>query len=422
AFSSALLQAMTRRRRFRGDRGHIEVSSTRELKRALRGAQCPEPKIGQADQSNTSINYGDRFILKLIRRLEPGVNPELEVGRFLTEHGGFANVAPVVGSIEYRVGKEEPQTLAILQNFVPNAGDAWRFTLDALGRFFERVATRADREQFPELPSGKLFEQLERETPELAIALIGPYLAHAEMLGRRTAEMHLALASNADHPDFAPVRFTVLYQRSLYQSVRTRSARSFSLLRKSASTLPEPLQPTAAKLLEREPEFRERLGAILDHKLGASRIRCHGDYHLGQVLFTGNDFVIIDFEGEPMRPIGERRFKRSPLRDVAGMLRSFHYIAVNALMTEGVRTDDQVALRPWSEFWRAWVSLAFLRSYFERAAEGLFLPSDPDDVEIMLDFFLLEKAIYELEYELNNRPDWVPIPLQGLLMLLDSGD
>jgi len=159
---------------------------------------------------------------------------------------------------------------------------------------------------------------------------------------------------------------------------------------------------------------------LIERKIAAVRLRCHGDFHLGQVLFTGKDFVIVDFEGEPARTLGERRIKRSPLRDVAGMLRSFDYAAIVGLRTNGHRPDDVIALAPWTRLWNLWVSVAFLRRYLQIAGRGSFLAKSREDLKTLLDILALDKAVYELNYELNNRPDWVDVPLRGILELLNN--
>jgi maltose alpha-D-glucosyltransferase/alpha-amylase len=182
--------------------------------------------------------------------------------------------------------------------------------------------------------------------------------------------------------------------------------------------LAEDIRPDAAKILQLEGVIFDRLRQIVDKKMTGMRIRCHGDFHLGQVLFTGKDFVIIDFEGEPARPITERRLKRSPLRDVAGMLRSFNYAALSKLRNNSVRPEDAVQLKPWARFWDFWVSVSFLKGYLEATANASFTPKSQDEFNLMLSVHTLEKAIYELGYELNNRPNWVDVPIAGILQIV----
>jgi len=236
--------------------------------------------------------------------------------------------------------------------------------------------------------------------------------------------MHVALASDNSDPNFAPEPFSVLYQRSLYQSMRNHSGQMFQLLRNNLKHLRGTMLDQALKMLDLQNEVLSRFRSVLSKKISAKRNRIHGDYHLGQVLFTGKDYVIIDFEGEPARPLTERRIKRTPIRDVAGMLRSFHYAAYTSLFghlgSALVRPEDLATLEPWARVWNIWVCKTFLESYIEHAAAGGFLPADREDVDILLNIYLLEKALYELGYELNNRPDWIRIPLTGILQLLEA--
>jgi len=256
--------------------------------------------------------------------------------------------------------------------------------------------------------------------PPLAQELIGHYLESARLLGERTAELHAALASNTTDPNFAPEPFSKLYQRSIYQSMRNLTARTFQLIRSRLKHLPEKGLTLAKKVLEREGKVFDSFHPLIESRISASRIRVHGDFHLGQVLFTGKDFIIIDFEGEPARSLTERRLKRAALRDVAGMLRSFHYAAYHAIYSRNVRPEDIAAVEQWANFWQIWVSAVYLKTYLDLAGSADFLPQDPQEMQILLSAFCLEKAIYELRYELNNRPEWVNIPLLGILQLLEA--
>jgi maltose alpha-D-glucosyltransferase / alpha-amylase len=416
--SVALLEAVARRRRLGGVGGKL-IGSPAPGFRDLLASSCNglEPSVMSVEQSNTSIAYGDRLILKLVRRLEPGPNPDLEIGRFLTE-AGFPNVPPVAGALEYHALSGEPMTVAIAQGFVPNEGDAWQFTLDSLGHYLEEVLARGPAQEGPFVERPSILDLARTEPPDIAHETIGAYLEAARLLGGRTAELHLALASDPENSAFAPEPFSILYQRALYQSLRAPAVRTFRLLRSMALDDPE-----LSMVLSYEGEILERYRGVLDRKLGATRIRCHGDYHLGQVLWTGKDFMIIDFEGEPALPLGERRIKRSPLRDVAGMIRSFHY----AMHTALDRAQDEIGspaesslLTLWADFWYLWVSASFLRSYLQTARGASFLPRGREELSTLLDVCLLEKAVYELRYEANHRPEWIHIPARGILELLGA--
>jgi maltose alpha-D-glucosyltransferase/alpha-amylase len=431
AFSSAVLEAVGRNQSFESASGaEIRTRSFPGFP-AVKGVTdgSLKPSLARADQSNTSVVYGSQVFLKAFRRVEEGLNPDLEIGYFLSQKAGFAHIAPVLGAIEYRRGRRlEPMTLAILHGFVPNHGDAWKFTLDQLSSYYEgALAAHATHPPGP-APPAHLIELAAAGPPAKAQEHIGAYLESARMLGQRTAELHLALAGEREDPNFIPEPFTPLYQRSVYQSLRNLCGRVFEQLRRRLDDLPEAARAQARQVLEPAAEVPRRLRAIIGHKISALRTRCHGDYHLGQVLYTGKDFVIIDFEGEPARPLSQRRLKRSPLRDVAGMIRSFHYAAHCSLFGNDksrgplpgvIRAEDVSILESWAGFWYTWVSAAFLKAYLETAATGTFLPASRQEFKLLLDTYLLEKAIYELGYELNHRPDWVRIPLQGILQLLE---
>jgi len=368
------------------------------------------------------------LFLKLFHRLEPGINPELEVGRFLSERTTFRHVPRLAGWLEIRPRTPgEASTLGILQERVASEGDSWRWTLDALGRYFERAQTgwgRGERGVAP-VPAEPLLELAAREPTADDFERLGTYLPSIQLLGERTAEMHIALASSRDDRDdrdFAPEPFSELYQRSLYDALRTLARSSFRQLRQGLDDLPDAERALAERVLAAEERMIERFRGLVGEKLPAERIRCHGDYHLGRVLFTGRDFVVLGFEGEPRRPLSERRLKRSPLRDVAVMVRSFHYAAAARLFEEaasGVMSRGALAeLAGWAGYWERWVSASFVRSYLERARSAPFLPASREAVALLLDVYRLEKALNELSHELSRRPAWAGIPLQGILGIL----
>lgn len=421
-FRQALLETIVRRRHFKGTRGEFITSSTRSFYR-LR-APFAEPlasTIMEGEQTNTSIAYSNKLILKIFRRLEGGTSIELEMGRFLTEKELFPNAPPLAGALEYQIQKKgEPITLGILHGYVPNEGDAWKYTLDSLGRYFEQVLARPGVNA--PLPSTDSILDLSRQSlPAISEETIGPYLASARLLGQRTAELHLTLASATDDPDFAPEPFSTSYQRSLYHSLRAFDTQVLQSLRQYLKQLPDDVKADAQKVLALEDAIIRRLQNITERKLTGMRIHCHGDYHLGQVLHTGKDFFITDFEGEPARHLGERRIKRSPLRDVASMIRSFHYAAYVALRGRAstvLRPEDLPVLEQWAQAWYLWVSATFLKSYLELMADTPVLPKDREDVKTILETYILDKAIYEVKYELNNRPGWVAIPLRSILSIL----
>ncbi len=399
--------------------GVMQGIRSRAFQDILGAKRSPLPvRRGSAEQSNTSIVFGDRFILKLFRRLESGVNPDCEIGQYLTEKAAFDGVPPFAGSIEYLPNSDaEPTTLAMLQGLVENEGDGWKWTLEELDRYYESCAAAA----VPENLNSELSDPLalsERAGSELARDHVGIYLDSAAMLGRRTAKLHLALASPTDNPDFAPIPLTQEDLQSQLAEARQHAAEVFDVLKERVSHLADDVVEIAASVLSRRRRVLDYLGNVRFEGLQAQRTRIHGDYHLGQVLRVKTDFVILDFEGEPARPLAYRRSKQSPLKDVAGMLRSFSYAAHGALINYTSRhPEDFARLEPWAQLWERSVSAEFLRAYRETAGGAEFLPPSRDHFRKLLDVYLLDKALYEILYELNSRPGWVRIPLLGMMSL-----
>jgi maltose alpha-D-glucosyltransferase / alpha-amylase len=426
-FGTALLDTIAKRRTLSGTGGTI-VAGTTKLFRRLRGpaAEPLQAAAMRAEQSNTSIRFGDRFMLKLFRRLPDGTNPELEIGRFLTERARYSHIAPVAGTLEYQVKRREPVSVAVLQGFVANEGDAWGYTLHQLTQFVDRVLVRAETiDAIPET-TAPLLARTEQDPPGVVTELLGSDLEMVRLLGRRIGELHRALGSDREDPAFAPEPTGRLYQRALYQSMRNLIGRTFRMLQERLPALPAEIAIGAAALLRQQGQVIDASRQLVTMPLSGERIRCHGDLHLGQILRTGSDFVVIDFEGEPARSLGERRIKRSPLRDVAGMLRSFDYAAHAATRAAVERGATQPAKVPllarWTSLWRVWMSSSFLRAYLAAMQGSSLLPRSRGEVDLLLRILLLEKAVYELGYELNNRPDWVNIPVQGILALLGKAD
>ena len=382
----------------------------------------PDPDLTphgvRSDQSNTSILFGERYILKLVRRLWPGANPELEIGRFLTDQANFRNVPRFAGAIEYHAADGDRATLAVLHEQVFHRADGWQHALTDLEHFFDRTITwEPPRERTPSLADGWMVD-----IPDAAWGTIGGYLKSAAMLGRRTAELHLALNSAAAEE----VLGVALQDRDNVDAAATatlqEAVQTLDALAASAPSLAGPMQETARRLIDRRAQMLARVraaAAAVPAPIRASRI--HGDYHLGQVLLGEEDFTIVDFEGEPTRSIEERRRHQSPLKDVAGMIRSFHYAAGAAVLARAPTAASPAVverLNAWARWWQAWATASFLSSYRATAAGTAFLPADRAGRTALLDLFLIEKALYEIRYELTHRPQWLQIPVQGLLDLL----
>jgi trehalose synthase-fused probable maltokinase len=418
-----LYDAIEYKSAFRGLHGEIRASQTRSFREiSLPPGDTSTPKVITGEQSNSSSIFGNRSILKIFRRAQEGVNPELEVGRFLTERTHFQHIPPLGGSLEYISSGGTTMTLGVLQGFVPNEGDAWQYTLKSLPGFWREAP--------------KYFQQISAQTatagtaaiqgaqiPAIGYELCGGYLDAMALLGQRTAELHEALASDRSDAAFAPEPYTPAFQQEIRDGLSANAKETFDLLRTQVTHLPPGLRGPAKNILGKENEVVAMIREILSRPLSGMRIRIHGDYHLGQVLCAGGDFVIIDFEGEPGRPISDRIMKRAALQDVAGMLRSFHYAAFAPLLApiRGVESPqgDDSQLSTLAECWNRWVSSRFLKAYFDRAASSGCLPEDDQEISSLLRLHLIGKALFELSYELNNRPEWVRIPLLGILRLLE---
>ena len=420
-FSRTLLTAIERGSRFTGEAGVLIASPTQAYGDLIGGGVSLDPAVLKAEQSNTSVAYGDRVLLKVYRRVETGINPDLEIGRMLTAMN-FPHSPPLAGSLEYVRANNETVTVAILQGFVHNQGDAWNYTLEAFDQYVVRCQVQTPGSAHELTFAGSILEAPQGDIPLVARECIGPYLDSVSLLGQRTAELHIALATVQDNPDFMPEPFSLEYRRSRYESMGRLVSQTCSLLRSRLNDLPSSTEQEARRVLNNESRMQNRFRAFSELETCARRTRCHGDYHLGQVLWTGLDFLISDFEGEPARPLSERRMKHSPIMDVAGMLRSLYYAPYAALLRQQPLWHAEGAgasLDSWIRFWCGWVSVAFLKSYLKIAEKASFWPGTQSEFHVLLDAHLLEKAVYEIGYELNNRPHWVGIPIRGVLEIVE---
>ncbi len=368
------------------------------------------------DQSNTSVIFGWHRIMKMFRRLEPGLNPDVEIGRFLNTRG-FTRVPPLLGAAVYVDDEQAACSILMLQRFVSNQGNAWEVTLEELGRYFERIAALPDVREAP-ARAREWLEGSSPQPPDRVAEALGIYAATAEVLGRRTGELHVALAGDASDPAFGIEPFAGADLAAAVAAMREHAVGQLVLAERAVPRLDERRRQLVADVLARRNDLLQQFEAM--ERLGdaGGRIRCHGDYHLGQVLVTEGDVMIIDFEGEPARSIAERRAKMSPLRDVAGMLRSFSYAALTALGAAAqTRAEGLERLQPWADLWESWIGAIFLRAYLTATRGAAFLPGSEHATDTLLRAYVLDKALYELGYELNNRPEWVHIPLTGLLRL-----
>jgi maltose alpha-D-glucosyltransferase/alpha-amylase len=406
----------------RGSRGRVTARSSSALLARLEPSQTAlESRVPSGEQSNTTVFFGEEIILKLFRQLEAGEHPDVELNDYLWATG-YRHVPEPLGSVHYELGGSA-SALGIAQRFVPSEGIAWEVTLDVLARSLEFARSLARRGVQAELPaSDDLLESLRQSPPESMEGFLAAYAPFATLLGERTAELHIALASNRAIPALRPEPFTAEYLRTSVAATREQVQRTFDLLKRQLRTLPDDAQATALEALDLRGAIEASLSELEQLEVHAERFRCHGDYHLGQVLYGENDFTILDFEGEPAQPLEQRRLKRSALYDVCGMMRSFHYASTVALRGERAGDRDERAhLGRWSEAWYRWTSAMFACAYFRKAHESdappVFLPRDKSELRGLLRLHSIDKCSYELSYELNNRPTWVGVPLAGLLQL-----
>ncbi|HET6680269.1 MAG TPA: maltose alpha-D-glucosyltransferase, partial [Gemmatimonadaceae bacterium] len=358
---AALFDLIARRRQLKGSAGTLVGIPTRALRSLTTGESAPAPTAVRGDFTNALVRYGDRFQLKLFRHVDAGIHPAYEMSRFLTERARFAHVPPLAGVLEYRADGRPSTTVGIMHGYIPNEGDAWSWTVDAVGRFVDLVRSLPEGAVPSTPPSATLFEASEQQPPGDTAQLIGSQLEDARLLGQRTAELHLALVSWPDEPGFEPDPFTPYYQRSLFQSMRNLTEAVFTRLDIERDRLRGDARGLAESLLADRERLLHGVRSRLTDPIAAARTRLHGHYHLGQVLWTGRDFVILDFEGNPAVPLSARRIKRSPLYDVAGMVLSLHSAAHVGLLarTEG---DEALArrLRPWAHEWFLWNASTFV--------------------------------------------------------------
>jgi maltose alpha-D-glucosyltransferase/alpha-amylase len=415
-FNAALMRAMSGAGGANGARGQLTGDAFAAL-RDVGDFHTLVPRATAADQSNSGVVFGDKLMLKIFRAIEDGPNAEFEIARFLSTRD-YHGTARLAGVLEYRHPGREAATIGTMFEFVPNQGDAWQLTMGALDRYYEHLLADKALPDAPPAQTGSLLDWARIPPSDRVIDWVGSYIDNVRLLGLRTAELHIVLASEASDPLFSPEPYDIMHQQSVYGSASALMARTFDLLRGRLRTLAPEVRTLAEGVLAREAEIDSHLARITKRRIDVQRIRIHGDYHLGQVLWTGENFIIIDFEGEPGRPLSQRRFKRCPLRDAAGMLRSLQYASAAALRDGRHRIEDVPRLEVWARAWSNWVSASFLGGYLDRARGTKLVPPNENDLRLLLDFFLLEKCIYEIGYELNNRPEWLEIPLRGLVGLM----
>ena len=425
AFAQALIGLMNRHERLHHDFSELGASRMPLLGQILDGAVLPEPSLSNTDKGNTTVIFGDKLVLKFFRRISPGMNPELEIGRFLTEKN-FPHSPALLGALEYRAhdNVDAQMTLAVAKAFVPHAKNAWTFTMDAIGRYYDRVFASATQAKVPPPPPLPPLQLLPQNLPVEVSENVGTYLESARLLGTRLAELHLVLASGEPGGEFSTEPMTPHYLRGVFQSMRSLATQNLRLLRKQVKTLPPELAAIAPRVLERETTILLRYRQLVEINFSARRIRIHGDCHLGQVFWTGRDFVFMDFEGDVKVPISERRIKRSPMQDVARMIRSFHHAAYAGFQQQVelgvIARENLTKFEPWVRYWNLAVSRAFLQAYCLGVEKSEILPPDAEQLRTMLLAYVLNQVMDELGDELRRGSDNVRASLQAIIYLTEE--
>lgn len=381
-----------------------------------------DSRISEMDQNHTSMIYNNRYFLKLFRRLDSTINPDLEITQYLSQVAHFEHSPDFMGSMLYYTKKGNRVALGMLQDYVANHGNGWDAARDELGRYFDNVLTREKEIPVPKLKKNIADALRFKDVPEdMQFFMGGSFPDRISLLGKRTAEMHQALAGHPQVKDFDTEAFSLHYQRSVFSSLQTLTRSAFDNLQGKIEGMEGETLTIASEVLSMRPDVLKAFKKIFVHKMDTIKTRTHGDYHLTQVLWTGKDFAITNFEGESARPFSERRLRRSPLRDVAAMIRSLHYATYSSLMDHAINNmDKREELHVWGEAWFYYMTRMFIRGYMQHVGDFKFIPSNKKDFKILLHVLLLEKAVYELNYELNNRPEMVYIPLMGIKTLVQQ--
>ena len=418
-FNIALLDGFARRKRFPGRHGSIAAQQTRQFRKLWSGSHPNlTPLLLPSAEVATSIQYGDRFVMKILANVEPGTHAGVEMGMVLSDRAGFANATPFAGHLEYESAAGEKTTLALVHGYVPNEGTAWTRTRTEVDDYFKRMhVSDAHRDEMQQ-SSPTRFYALKfalSDPPALATELIGSFLTFSEQMGRRLAEMHLRLSKVTNEPAFAAEVFNDFYRQGLYHGYVGLTARRLEFLRQRYAAMEPELRDLAEKVLDQEPAILQKFNAIFEQRVPSERTRFHGRMHLGHALVAGDDAVFFDFDGDPSLHLSERRIKRCPLRDVAGMLMSFAYAT-----RVGMRAMEGSDLPVWGRFWFTHASAAFLRGYWKVASDAPYMPKQEAHQQILLDAYLLERALLDIRQDIEDKPDLAGVPFRVILYLLDA--
>lgn len=411
-FQQDILNKMARNEIIHSRQGDIRFTVNDEVKKYIQERGEVRSRVLPVDDNNTSLGYDNFLFLKMYRHVDLGINPDVEITRFLTEEVKFDQLPSLLGTIEWKYPKDSI-VLGLMQTLVEYHGNGRTYMLERLNNYHDRIVAR---ETHPAIElKGTLTDPVAfEEFPDDLKEFIGGTIAEGiRLIGVRTGELHNALSSRTDIKEFAPEDFSLHYQRSLFAGLQSLVRASFSNHKENIEMLEGFVKTETKEVLARKDEVLKTLKKIYRKKLDVQKIRIHGNFDLKQVVFTGKDLAFLDFHGDPMRSYSERRLKRSPLRDVAGLLRSMHYVAHEGLVTKYGHTPEEIKkLEPFAALWIHYVSGLFMRSYLDTVKGQSFIPKEKEDLKVMLETYLLEKAIYSLNYELRKRPQWLIVPVR----------
>jgi maltose alpha-D-glucosyltransferase/alpha-amylase len=400
--------------------GEMKFSESSSIKKYLADHADMKTRIISDRRSHTSITYDTSFFLKMYRHVDYTINPDVETTRFLNKQSKFKSYPRYLGTIEWELGKHNI-TLGLMQELVENHGDGRTYMQDRLSDFNEKLLT-VSKDHLPAIEwNDTLTDPIPYEqAPENVKETIGVTAGEAaRLLGMRTGEMHITLCGK-DGKDFEPENFSLHYQRSLFSGMQSLVRAAYSNQGKALKKMSDDIRPELEEIFSRKSEVLSRLKKIYSKKFDITKTRIHGNYYLEQVLFTGKDVSILHFGGDPSRSFSERRIKRSPLRDVSGIIRSFHYAAHENLLSNRVRDEDMEKLKPFAPLWTHYMTSFFMHAYLQAVQGASFIPKDKQDLGMLLEVYLLERAIYSLNYELTNRPEWVPVPVRVIKSIIDK--
>jgi maltose alpha-D-glucosyltransferase / alpha-amylase len=416
-FRKIMFESFFLKKSLKGRRGEITVSLKKRTRKIISRIEEPESNILKVLPTSYNLQYTDKMFLKIYSRPEEGTQPGEELLNFFETSSTYKNVPSLDGAIYYVPNGKRPLTIGILNEYVAHQGTAWKYFSDALGRYFDNVISKDPEQLKKTFVLNNFFSETTLEDNALlceAADIIN--LNNAALLGIRTGEMHKALTSDSERKDFAPEQFSTLYQRSVYQSIRSSIRNTFRSLRSN-----ETYNDLMSDMADKEDKLLKFSGIMVDKKITADKLRIHGDYHLGQILFTGKDFIITNFEGIYSAALSERRLKRSPLRDIASLLWSFHYAAFQGLekyRSQGVGAD--LDLEYFARQWWFCMSSSFLKGYFNTISGASFVPDSRETIHYMINFYLLDKTFMEMNNLLSKSPELLHIPVDLINYILND--